>query len=275
MHEFVSFNHRIYHPLQVNLPAVSSAAFYGKGVFTTLAVCGGQPFLWEKHWARLTENAARLSIDISDFSENQVRESFQNLIAKNRAFDSRARLTFFDESSGEIWKTENRAKSSLLIATADNRNIAGKLALGVSPYAINSSSPLVNIKSCNYLENICAFREAKTKEFDEAIRLNEKGKIVSACLANVFWVRNEAIFTPALETGALRGTTRDFIMEHFEVSETVSSFDELAKADAVFITSSGIGVAEVKTLESIEYRSINFFNKIKKLFDQFRESAQD
>lgn len=270
MHEFVSFNHRISHPQQISLRAVSSVALYGKGVFTTVAVYHGQPFLWGKHWQRLTENAVRLSINIADFSEDSVKKSFQNLIEKNNVINARARLTFFDESSGELWKTGNEAKTSLLIMTADLRNVAGKLSLDVSPYPVNSRSPLVNVKSCNYLENIYAARHAGEKGFDEAIRLNEKDEVVSACLANVFWIKDEKVFTPSLTTGALGGTTREFIMENFDIFETDSMFTEVEKADAVFLSSAGIGIAEVKNIGKLKYKSTAVFGKIKKLFDQFK-----
>lgn len=275
MHAFVSFNHRIFHPDQISLHAVSSAALYGKGIFTTVAIYNAQPFLWEKHWKRLIENAERLSINISEFSENLVKKSFQNLIEKNKVVNARARLTFFDESSGEIWKVKNDAKNSLLIMTAELRHNAEKLSLDISPYPVNSQSPLVNVKSCNYLENIYALGKAKEQNFDEAIRLNEKGEIVSACLANVFWIKDEKIFTPSLKTGALRGTTLEFILENFDVFEVESALKEIENADAVFITSAGIGISEVRNIEEIEYKSNQVLERIKKLFDQFREPAQD
>ena len=35
---------------------LTSAALCGKGVFTTIAIFGGEPFLWDKHWRRLSDN---------------------------------------------------------------------------------------------------------------------------------------------------------------------------------------------------------------------------
>ena len=32
---------------------VSSAMLYGRGVFTTVAIYNGKPFLWPEHWQRL------------------------------------------------------------------------------------------------------------------------------------------------------------------------------------------------------------------------------
>jgi branched-subunit amino acid aminotransferase/4-amino-4-deoxychorismate lyase len=49
MHTFVSFNNQIIRAEDASISAAASAAIYGKGVFTTLGVQHGQPFLWEKH----------------------------------------------------------------------------------------------------------------------------------------------------------------------------------------------------------------------------------
>lgn len=271
MHEFVSFNGQLSHPRQINLHAISSAALYGKGIFTTVAIYKGAPFLWEKHWKRLTENAKRLSIDLSNFSEDFVKRSLIELIKRNKIADARARMTFFDESASEIWKTENFRKTSLLITSAELRKISESISLTVSSYPVNSRSPLVNIKSCNYLENILAFREAGEKGFNEAIRLNEHGKIVSACLANVFWIKDGRIFTPGLKTGALQGTTREFILENFPVSQTEADLKELENAESVFVSSAGIGIVEVKNLEQFCYTSTESFTQIKKIFEQSKK----
>ena len=128
------------------------------------------------------------------------------------------------------------------MTTADFQKSADELRLTVSPFPVNSKSPLANIKSCNYAQSLLALEDAGKRGFDEAIRLNEKGEIVSASMANIFWVIGDNIFTPALETGCLAGTTREFLMENFPVSETNSSLEELSKANEVFLTSAGLGI---------------------------------
>lgn len=269
MHKFVSFNFQILSPQKVNLHAVSSAALYGKGIFTTLAIYAGKPFLWEKHWQRLLENAKRLSLDLSNFTEIAVKNELIKLIKENGVLNARVRITFFDESSGEIWKVKNKRSVSLLITTADLHKNSEKVSLTVSQYPINSRSPLVNIKSCNYFENIMAYQTANKSGFNEAVRLNEKGEIASGCLANIFWLKAEKIYTPSLNTGILRGTTREFILENFAVCETETDIEEIKKAETVFLTSAGIGIAEVNNFEQIFYKSNHHLKEIKDLFGKY------
>jgi len=244
MHNFVGFNNQIIPAETAFLSAISSAALYGKGIFTTVAIYNSKPFLWEKHWRRLTENSQKIGICLSEFSEEVAGNQLSEIIKKNNFTRGRGRLTFFDESHTSLWQTNSKRKTNLLIQTGDFRKIKNNLCLTVSPFRVNSTSPLVGVKSCNYLENIVSLEDAKVKGFDEAIRLNEKGEIVSACLANLFWKKGGAIFTPSLETGCLKGTTREFVLENFTVEERKAKLNELEKADEIFLTSAGIGVVK-------------------------------
>ena len=62
-------------------------------------------------------------------------------------------------------------------------------------------------------------------------------------MGNIFWLQfdNERLYTPSLKTGCLAGTTRELIIENFEVEEVeinVNLFFGLA--ETIFFTSSGI-----------------------------------
>lgn len=249
MHRFVSFNRQIIPASDATLSAISSAAFYGRGVFTTVAIKNKEPFLWRKHWRRLNDNAGKIGIDLSELAEDAVKNAFTALIEKNRIENARARITFFDESAGKIWHFDTNRKTSLLITTADVRDVPKNLRLTISPFSVNSSSPLAGVKSCNYLENLLALEEAKARGFTEAVRVNERGEIVGACLANIFWLNDGKLFTPSLETGCLAGTTREFVLENRECFEVEKGIEILHKADAIFLTSSGIGITQVAEFE--------------------------
>jgi branched-subunit amino acid aminotransferase/4-amino-4-deoxychorismate lyase len=275
MHKYLSFNDKISLASEIYLPAISSAAFYGRGIFTTIAIYNSAPFQWNKHWRRLVENAKTVGVDLSELAEENVKKSLAEIIRQNNLKNGRARLTFFDTSSKKIWQTENKLSTAVLITAADFRTVPDKLSLTVSPYQINSKSPLAGVKSSNYLENILVLEEAGKLGFDEAIRLNEKGKIASAAMANVFWVRSGEIFTPALEAGALRGTTREFVLQNFSVYEEQFEIDELENADEILLTSAGIGIAQVKNLEEKNLEDSNVFTKVRKLFEEFTGQATE
>ena len=273
MHEIAFLNNQYFKVSEATLSAISSATLYGKGIFTTIAIYDGEPFLWEKHWRRLTENAAKLGIDLSEHSENTTRKALDEIVGKNGVTSGRARITFFDNRPSTIWPAENESalKTSLHIMTGDLRPVPDDVNLTVSPYPINSRSPLAGVKSCNYLENLMAFDEAKGRGFNEAIRLNERGEVTSACMANVFWLNDDRLYTPSLTTGCLAGTTREFVLENLECEEVETGIEAINAADAIFLTSAGIGVAALNELDGI--RVVNSAHEITSLVSAARDAG--
>lgn len=240
---------------------VSSAMLYGRGVFTTLAIYNSNPFLWAQHWQRISDHANKLDIDLTGCTHKSVGEAMQKLIAVNQVKHGLARVIFLGRSGQETWRTKpsGTRKTDLLIMTGDVKKVPNSgLSLAVSPYRTNTSSPLAGIKSLNYLDRILSREEARKRDFDEALVLNERGEIVSATTANIFWARNGKVHTPSLNTGAIAGITRDCVIDIMEkhfipLVEGVYEMTDLVEADEIFLTSSVLGVAPVTTFDFRRY----------------------
>ena len=88
--------------------------------------------------------------------------------------------------------------------------------------------------------------------------LNERGEIVSATMANIFWVKEGTVYTPSLSTGTMAGITRAAVIELAEkqfipVIEGVFELSDLTEADEIFLTSASFGVAPVTTFDFRRY----------------------
>src|SRR2546423_3309761 len=154
MHSHIIYNNKLVEATKARLLPVTSAALYGRGVFTTLAIYRGHAFLWPQHWMRLVEHAARTGVDCSGFDEEVVGSSLARLIEANKVQDGRARVTLFGSAGRDVWKLKGTGarKTELMIMTGDARVINEEgLALTVSPYRINTLSPIAGVKSINYL----------------------------------------------------------------------------------------------------------------------------
>ncbi len=253
------------------MPAASSAVFYGRGVFTTLAIYNGKPFLLSGHLRRLRAHAAKINLDLSEISA--IEETLFDLIRANKIETGRARITLFDTGASALWNFSSERKTSVLITTADRKETKSDLILNTSPFPVDSASPLAGVKSCNYLENLLALETAKADAYSEAVRFNERGETVSACLANLFWTKDEEIFTPALKTGALAGTTRGLIFDlakslNLKTSETVAGKDALGEADEIFLTSAGIEICPARKFNGKIYQN-DIARKLQKAFSDF------
>lgn len=227
----------------------SNSKLYGQGIFTTIAIRRGEPMFWDKHWVRLVRDAAVVGVDLSGFSETLVLSEIKKEITTSGILDGRARITFSDERSGDIWPAQASQNTSMSILVGKPRPIPTKFSITASPYRLNSYSPLVGVKSCNYLENLLGIEEARGRGFHEAIRINHGGEIVGGCMSNIFWLKQGKLFTPHLGTGCLPGTTREYIIENLDCDETRQPIDTLINAEAIFMTSAGLGIVRVHDLD--------------------------
>lgn len=261
MHTIIYLNKSMVEATKARVAPVSSAMLYGRGVFTTVAIYQGRPFLWPEHWERLAAHALRLGISCEECDEKSVGLALQKLISVNQVDQGRARVILLARSSRHVWqaKPPGPRKTDLLIMTGEMQRVPPSGAsLAVSPFRLSTFSPLTGIKSLNYLDHVLSWEEAHARDFDEAVMLNERGEIVSATMANLFWVKDGTIHTPGLSTGALAGITRGCIIklasEHFmPLIEGVYEMADLTDADEIFITSASMGLAIVTTFDFRTY----------------------
>jgi 4-amino-4-deoxychorismate lyase len=259
MHQHVILNRSLLETRQARLRAVTAAALYGRGVFTTVAVHSGRPFLWDAHWARLLAHAERAGVEC-DFGDNEAALLLTRLVEANGVAEGRARVHLLARAVRGRWKAgdDEGRSSDLLMMTADAWAKPETLALTVSPYRVNTCSPLVGVKTVNRLEQIMAWEEARSRDFDEAVVCNERGEVACATTANLFWVKHGTVFTPALATGAVAGTARARVIElasemAVPLSEGAHTLHDMADADEVFLTSAALGVALVTAFDFRRY----------------------
>jgi branched-subunit amino acid aminotransferase/4-amino-4-deoxychorismate lyase len=261
VHPVIYLNKVMLEATKARVAPVSSAMLYGRGVFSTVAIYNGTPFLWSNHWRRLKDHATKLNISLSGLNEENVGEDLAKLVAVNQFKNGRARVILLARSGRDFWKLKkaDAHKTDLLILTGEAQKVpATGMSLAVSPYRANTMSPLTGIRSLNYLEQVLSWEEAQVREFDEAVMLNERGEIVSATMANLFWVKDGTLLTPSLSTGAMAGVTRGAVIGLAEklfipVIEGVYELGDFTEADEIFLTSASLGVAQVTTFDFRQY----------------------
>ncbi len=113
----------------------------------------------------------------------------------------------------------------------------------------NEGSPLSQIKCGNYGENILALREAMDKGANDAIMLNNKGRIACATTSNIFIVQDGKLVTPPLSEGAQNGITRKLVLERLNGLEKPLTPEDLHNAEGIYLTNSLRGVVPVISLD--------------------------
>jgi branched-subunit amino acid aminotransferase/4-amino-4-deoxychorismate lyase len=257
MHPFIFQNDRIVDAGEAKIAPTIAGLLYGWGVFTTLRICDGKPFAFDLHWKRLLLHAQKTRIEVS-FDLKQARRAIDKLIAVNAVDQGRARLTLLKGDAGS-WRVEPGPATEFLIFTsADLPRARSDLALTVSPYRVLSTALLAGVKQTAMLENVFALEEARSRDFKEAVMLNERGEIVSATAANIFWVQGDEVFTPSLSTGCVAGITRHFVHEiatKWKLHSVEGGFpiQRLLDAREVFLTSTARDVTIVSSFDAKRY----------------------
>lgn len=223
---------------------------YGEGVFETLRYRGKLPKNIESHYSRLVRGLKLLKIPLitlDDFvaSINQGVNGFG-------VDDLYVKVIVFGE--GEAYYPLQPYKPNILVVVKPYKPVQEEIRLTVSPYRVNSSDPLLRIKSTNYLRNIIVKRQARENGYFDGIVLNENGEITETSSANIYWIKGKYLYTPSLDCGVLEGISRKVVLENakkegFVVVEGRFGLKDLTKADMIFISNSLHGLMKVKGVD--------------------------
>ena len=119
---------------------------------------------------------------------------------------------------------------------------------------------VVNAKAgCLYPNNARMLAEARAKGFGNALVADAMGNVAETASANIFIVRDGAVFTPIPNGTFLAGITRarhiaNMRADGMEVHETVLSFDNVRAADEVFISGNMSKVMPVSAFDDRHYQ---------------------
>ena len=225
--------------------------FYGEGVFETFRYKSGLPVHFDKHMKRLEEGAEVLHLEMP--GKDYITALIDQSAGKAGISDLYVKLCILSEGSNSFYEISQG--SQVLILVREYQRPKDIIKAGICSFNRNSSSPILKIKSFNYLENIIARREAMVKGFDEALFLNERGNITEGSAGNIFWYKAGTLYTPSVECGILPGTTREILLEikdnlGLRIEEGGYSLGELISSEFAFFTNSLIGSVPVSQIDN-------------------------
>jgi branched-chain amino acid aminotransferase len=227
---------------EVRLSPMDHGFLVGDGVFETLLARKSQTYAITRHWQRLTQSCAAMSL--TPPALETLREVFAQLLAANALTEARVRLTL-TSGTGPAGSERGVAPKQTLCITTTALNVWGATEqLHLSPWPRLSSGALTGVKSVSYADNVRALALAKSHGAGECLFANVKGEVCEGTGSNIFIIRGGEIQTPPLSSGCLAGVTRALVLElaqrlDLPVSEQALPMSVLTEglADEVFLTS--------------------------------------
>ncbi|HUI56170.1 MAG TPA: aminotransferase class IV [Bryobacteraceae bacterium] len=253
LHRFVLHNDHI---REVSDPALAPGQvglLAGWGVFSTLRVKDGVLFAWERHWARITRDAAAMHVVIPGDPE-KVRRRLLELVEANQALNATLRLVIV-RNTGGMWAGPSSGRDSDVIAlTADSKDWGESVRLACVPNARHAACQFAGTKILSWAMNLTWVEAAQQRGLDEALLLNEHGQVSECTSANIFAANGGQVWTPPLSSGCLPGITREVLLGEvhvpgIQIAERDLLPADLESADEVFITSTTRDLLPVHEIE--------------------------
>lgn len=232
---------------------------YGDGVFEGIRLYNRRVFKLDQHLDRLYGGAKAILLTVP-LEVAELKAAVVETVRRNKLTDGYIRLVvtrgvgdlglnpvkcpkatvFIIASTIKIYPDEIYQKGMKVVTVSTRRNL------------IEALNP--RIKSLNYLNNILATLEVNRTDAQEGLMLNADGYVTECIVDNLFLVDAGVIVTPPTSMGALKGITRDTVMElaveaGYKVEERVITLHDVYVADEAFLTGTAAEIAPITNVD--------------------------
>lgn len=263
--DLVILNGKLISKSQAYLDIDNRSFRYGDGLFESIRIHQGQPMLFNYHFERVSAGIKLLQLEPdNNFNEDYLIKQILRLKAIHTGTkEARVRISLF-RNGGGLYTPLNNSFSCLIELTP----------LAINGYPLNVTGLktdifveikkplgiLSNFKTNNALTSVLAGIYKSKSGLDEAIILNQEGRLCESISSNLFFVDNkERIITPALSEGCLAGVMRKYVMnllkEEFEIFEAEISVKDLETYTGCFITNATRGIQWIEYIGSVKYQA--------------------
>ena len=243
--------------------AADHGAWLGSGVFDGARFVNGVTPDLDKHCARANASAKALMLKPTCSTEDMVAIVKEGLkaYAPDAAVYIRPMYWGIDGDATAIVPSDEATGFAICLEEIPFAPPEATTTLTRSSFRRPVlESAVVNAKAgCLYPNNARMLAEARQRGFANALVADAMGNVAESATANVFMVRDGAVFTPVPNGTFLAGITRARHLAHLradgvEVHETVLTYDDFHAADEVFLTGNMSKITPVTALDDTKYQ---------------------
>lgn len=224
----------------------------GHAAFETMRWTQGRLRRWDAHRARLEGGLAYLGVECSSLLD-RVPQAAAELARRLNLTDAAARLTVSAGEGGGGLVLRPQASAHMVLTLKARPAPPSSVSVQIVDGARRSGAPGERFKLSGYADLIAARRDALAQGADRAVVTGPGGRLACADCANLFWISEDAVRTPALDVGALAGVTRTALIaaaraHKIEVAEVRAEARDLITAEAAFMTNALEGLVAISTV---------------------------
>lgn len=265
MPHFVNYNGKIVYEDMPIVNAGNRGLRYGDGIFETMKMVDLEIKLEAYHFERLFAGLALLQFTIPvHFTSSYLKEQIFSLCLKNNLKKAvRIRLNIFRKNGG-LYDPVDCSPEFVIEAWELSENYLqlneDGLIVDVYDEARKSCDRFSSIKSNNYLPYAMGAFYAKENKLNDCLIMNNYGRICDATIANVFWVKDQAIYTPPLSEGCIAGVMRRHLLDilpkqGYRAEGKILEIRDLQEADELFLTNAISGIRWVKECRGRHFKN--------------------
>ena len=223
----------------------------GDGVFDTMLYQNNELTYYNDHYKRLKTAAKLLSFNFN-LTNEQLKNIITNLIKKNnfqnKQIAIRTNITRGVSKRGLDFDKSHKVGIYIKLNLIPKSLFMKSIKLGIANIRRNSTSPISQNKTLNYLDNVIEKNRAAKNGYEDAIFLNINEKVSCTTTSNIFYVQKNKIYTPPLKDGVLNGVMREQFLKKKIATTQTTSLNNLLKSDYIFLTNSVFVIRPVKTI---------------------------
>ena len=255
---------------------------YASCVFEGARIYKGKIFKLKEHTKRLFFSSKILGFKLP-FTEKTINKACEQIIKKQNIKNGYLRPFAWRGSEMMAISAQN---TTIHVAIAtwemttyfDKRKKFNGIKLQTSKWMRPQSNTAPTQAKAAGLYMICTLSKhiAEEKGFDDSLMLDSNGYVAESTGANIFFVKNNKLYTPVADC-FLNGITRQTVIQlakknNIKVIEKRILPKELSKADEIFLTGTAVEITPVSQIDNKKFKVGEITQKFVSLFSNLIES---
>ncbi len=220
----------------------------GECLYDVLKIKNSVPLFLEKYLRRVQQSARLSNLKIW-LSDTEIVDNIYKLIEINNIDEDILKIVFLFDNQ--------RPKMFLAYLMQNNAPTLEQYIYGVTTASMTAVRQNPNAKIFNFAMRHEAAKKIQAQNVYEIILLDNQNNITEGSRSNVFFIKDEEVFT-TVDEKVLPGITRENTIElcvknNITLHQTIISIEQASRFDAMFITGTSRKILPVRKFDEIMY----------------------